>query len=146
MVSAYCPSCHWFFFFFCIPSYISRANHLGEIFCICDHFFNPTIEVVTFHIRGWCMLGVFFVAGICLGQTGSSESMQWNACVHRLHLGFYSHPKEFLGNGVRTHFTSMGKIPSTGGSEQGRTRNTASCRTASQTHCQMSHSSPCYWF
>ena len=26
----------------------------------------------------------------------SSKSMQWNACVHRLDLGLYSHPKEFF--------------------------------------------------
>ena len=24
-------------------------------------FFNPTIEVVTFHVYGWCMLGVFLL-------------------------------------------------------------------------------------
>ena len=47
----------------------------------------------------------------------SFESMGWNACVHRLDLGLYSHPKEFLGNEVRNHFNSKGKIPSTGGSE-----------------------------
>ena len=40
--------------------------------------------------------------------------MRWNACVHRLDLGLYSHPKEFWGNEVRTHFNSKGKIPSTG--------------------------------
>ena len=34
------------------------------------------------------------------------KSVQWNACVHRLDLGIYSHPKEFLGNGVRTHVNS----------------------------------------
>ena len=31
--------------------------------------FNPTIEVVTFRLRGWCMLGVFFVAGIHPSRT-----------------------------------------------------------------------------
>ena len=45
---------------------------------------------------------------------GSFESVRWNACVHRLELGLYSHWKEFLGNGVRTHVNSKGKIPSTG--------------------------------
>ena len=40
--------------------------------------------------------------------------MRWNTCVHRLDLGLYSHPKEFWGNGVRTHANSKGKIPSTG--------------------------------
>ena len=34
--------------------------------------------------------------------------------MHRLDLGLYSHPKEFLGNGVRTQVNSKGKIPSTG--------------------------------
>ena len=33
--------------------------------------------------------------------------------VHRLELGLCSHPKEFWGNGVRTHVNSKGKIPST---------------------------------
>ena len=27
----------------------------------------------------------------------SFESVQWNACVHRLYLGLYSHLKEFWG-------------------------------------------------
>ena len=28
---------------------------------MCDRFFNPTIEAVTFRLRGWCMLGVFLL-------------------------------------------------------------------------------------
>ena len=47
-------------------------------------------------------------------MSGSFESTQWNVCVHRLDLGLHSHPKEFWGNGVRTHVNSKGKIPSTG--------------------------------
>ena len=27
----------------------------------------------------------------------SVDSVRWNACVHRLDLALYSHPKEFLG-------------------------------------------------
>ena len=76
---------------------------------------NLTIEVVTFRLRGWCMLGVF-AAGIHPSRTwmsGSFESARWNACVHRLNLGPFCHPKEFLGNGARTHVYSKGKIPST---------------------------------
>ena len=34
--------------------------------------------------------------------------------VHRLDFGLYSHPKEFLGNGVRTQVNSNEKMPSTG--------------------------------
>ena len=44
--------------------------------------------------------GCVFVAGIHPSRTwtsGSFESVQWNACMHRLDLGLYSHPKEFLG-------------------------------------------------
>ena len=60
---------------------------------------NPTIEVVTFHLHGWCMLGVFFFfAGILLPRTwisGTFESVRWNTCVQRLDLGLYSHLKVF---------------------------------------------------
>ena len=62
-------------------------------------------------------------------MSGSFESMRWNACVHRLDLGLYSHLKEFLGNGVINHVNSKGKIPSTGGSEKGQTRDAALRRT-----------------
>ena len=52
-------------------------------------FFNPTIEVVTFHLLGWCMLGVSLLqAFTCLGHEC------WNACVHRVDPGLYSHAKE----------------------------------------------------
>ena len=37
--------------------------------------------------------------------------MRWKACVHRLDLGLYSHPKEFLGNEVRTHVNSKENSP-----------------------------------
>ena len=34
----------------------------GWDFCVCDRFFfNPTIEVVTFRLCGWCMLGMFLL-------------------------------------------------------------------------------------
>ena len=89
--------------------------------------------------------GCDFVAGIHPSRTwmsGSFESMQWNACVHRLGLSLYAHPKEFVGNGVKTHVNSKGKIPSTGGSEEGWTCDSASCRTENPTHSWLSYSSP----
>ena len=46
-------------------------------------------------------------------MSGSFESVQWNACVHRLDLCLYSHQKEFWGNGVGTHINCKVKIPST---------------------------------
>ena len=38
-------------------------------------------------------------------------TVQWNACVHRLDLGLYSHLKELFGNRVRIHVNSKGKSP-----------------------------------
>ena len=49
--------------------------------------------------------------------------------------------KEFLGNGVRTHVNSKGKIP-TGSSEEDGTRDAASRRTASPIHYRLSYSGP----
>ena len=46
-------------------------------------------------VRAECV----FVAGIHPSRTwtsGSFESVRWNACVLRLDLGLYSHPKEFF--------------------------------------------------
>ena len=47
-----------------------------------------------------------------------------------------------LGNGVRTHVNSKGKVPCTRGSEEDWTRDTALYRTASPTHYQLSYSGP----
>ena len=48
--------------------------------------------------------GCVFVASIHPSRTwmsGSFEFVRWNACVHRLDLGLYSHPKEF-GGGIES--------------------------------------------
>ena len=58
--------------------------------------------------------GCLFVSGIHPSWTrisGSFEPVRWNAYEHTLDLGFYYHPKEFWGNGVRTHVDSKGKNP-----------------------------------
>ena len=118
-------------------------------------FFNPTIEVVTFSLRGWCMLGVLLTAFTHLGClfrlicqnpswmwiSGSFESMRWNACVLRLDLSLYCHLKEFWGNGVGTHVHSKGKIPPTGSLEEDQTHDATSRRSVSQTHYWLSYSS-----
>ena len=75
-------------------------------------------------------------------MSGSFESVRWNASVHRLDLGLYSHPKEFGGNGVGNHVNSVGKIPSTGGPEEDRNRDAASRRTANPTHYRLNYSGP----
>ena len=51
----------FFFFFFAFPSYISGVHHFGVRFLRMWPFFNPTIKVVTFRLRGWCVLGVFLL-------------------------------------------------------------------------------------
>ena len=49
----------WVFFPF--PTYISGVHHFWVRFLRMWPFFNPTIKVVTFRLRGWCMLGVFLL-------------------------------------------------------------------------------------
>ena len=84
----------------------------GWNFCICDSFFNLTIQVVTFRLHGLCMTGVFVP-----GTQDMNVMIFWvcvmniYVCVHRLDLGLYAHPKEFEGNGIRTHVNSKGKNP-----------------------------------
>ena len=108
-----------------LPSYISGVSHFGWDFCACARF---CLFVFVFYFlsnywgshipSSWIVFaGCEFVDGIHPSKTwvsGPLESVRWNACVHRLDLGLYSHPKEFGGNGVRTHVNSKGKIPSTG--------------------------------
>ena len=66
-------------------------------------------------------------------MSGSFESVRWNACVHRLHLGFYTHPKEILGNGVKikTHVNSEGEKSPRPEDQRRSACDTASRRTAS---------------
>ena len=57
----------FFFFFFVLrsPAISLGFTTFGGDFCVCDRFcfffFNPTIKVVTFRLRGWCVLGVFLL-------------------------------------------------------------------------------------
>ena len=84
---------------------------------------------------------VFFFVFFFFGGGEGGGTVRWNACVHRVDLALYSHPKDFGRNGVRTHANSMGKILSTGkkfSSEEDRTYDAASSRTASPTHYQLS--------
>ena len=47
-------------FFFVPQLYLWGSPLLGEIFAYVT-VFNPTIKVVTFRLRGWCVLGVFLL-------------------------------------------------------------------------------------
>ena len=77
-------------------------------------------------------------------MSGSFETVRWNACVHRIYLGLYSHPKAFGGNGVRTYVNSKWKIPLPGEKklEEARTNDSASSKTASPTHYQRAIPAP----
>ena len=89
--------------------------------------------------------GCVFVAGIHpfrARTSGSFESVRRNACVHWIDLGLYSHPKEFWRNGVRTQVNSKGKILSTGSSEEDRSHDAVSHRTASPTRYRLSYFGP----
>ena len=122
------------------PAISLGLTFFGEIFTYVTVFRGSHIPS-SWNLHGG---GCVFVTGIHPSRTwmsGSFESIQWNVCVHRLDLGLYSHPKEFLGNGVRTHSNSMEILHSTGGSEEGRTRGAALRRTVSPTHYWLSYSS-----
>ena len=91
----------------------STAISLGFTTSAYVTVFNPTIGVVTFRLRGWCMLGVFLLPAFTRLMSGSVESVRWNACAHRLELGLHSHPKEFFeGMDSETMLTPREKIPS----------------------------------
>ena len=51
------------FFFWRSPAISLGFTILGDIFAYVTvlFFFNPTIKVVTFRFRGWCVLGVFLL-------------------------------------------------------------------------------------
>ena len=63
-VSTVCFRQQGFFFVFVFlrsPAISLGFTTFGRDFCVCDRFFNPTIKVVTFCLRGWCVLGVFLL-------------------------------------------------------------------------------------
>ena len=41
-------------------------------------FLNPTIEVVTFRLRGWCILGVFLLPAFT--RLGHESQDFWSPC------------------------------------------------------------------
>ena len=127
-------------FFFCVPSHVSGVHRFGWDLWVCDCFW---FNLWGSHISSSWMVhaGCVFVAGIHPSRTwmsGSFEFLLCYACVHRLDHGLYSHPKEFKGNGVRTHVNSMGKtpLPEKFSPEEDRTRDAASSRTANPRHYQ----------
>ena len=73
-------------------------------------FFRPTNEIITFHLYGWCMRDVLLLPAFTLSRTwmsGSFKSVRWNA---QTRPGFILSSERVLGNGVRAHANSKGKI------------------------------------
>ena len=86
---------------------MSWVHHFGEILRI------PIVEAVAFRLRGLCTLGTFLLPTFTrLGHECQDRlsPMRWNAYAHKLDPGLYSHPKEFWGNGARTHVNSKGIV------------------------------------
>ena len=128
-----------FIFFFCLPSYICGVHHLVSL-CVFDCFLNPTIEVVTFRLCGWSM-----VCFCCRHSPVEDMNVRFfgvRAMGMHVCIDCNSHPKEFWRNGERNHLNSKGKIQSKGGSEEVRTRDAVSYRTASPTHYRLSYTAP----
>ena len=78
-------------------------SFFGEMFCVCDWFwgccFFPTIEVVTFRLRGWCMLGVFLLPAFThLGHECGDFLSPWDGmhvCIDLTSVYSTLPPKEF---------------------------------------------------
>ena len=77
-------------------------------------------------------------------MSGSFESVRWNARVHRLDLGLYSHPKEFWGMESEPMLAPKEKslLPEKFSPEEDRTHDAVSSRTASPTHYQRAIPAP----
>ena len=108
-------------------------------------FFNPTIEVDTFCLCGWCMLSVFLLPAFTrLGheyQDLLSPCDGMHVCTELTSV-YTLIQKSFGGMESEPILTPRGKSPLTGYSEEDRTYVAASCRTAIPTHYQLSYSSP----
>ena len=110
------------------------------VFCF---FFNAIIEIVTLRLCGWCMLGVLLLTAVtCLGHECRDLLSRCNGMHAQTRSQFILSSKRVLGNGVRNHVNSKTKIPSTRGSKEVRTHDTASGRTVSPTHYQLSYCGP----
>ena len=105
---------------------------------------NPTVEVVIFNLHGWCILDVFFVVGIHLSRAWLWRFFEYAQTRPRFILSF----ERVFGDWSQNSCKLQGKkILSTGGSEEGRTHDTASHRTASPKCYRLSYSGPqsLYW-
>ena len=106
----------FFFFFFAFHSCISGVHHFWVRFLRMWPFFNPTIKVVTFRLRGWCVLGVVLLPAFTrLGHERQDLLSLYDGMhVCTDYTSVYTLiRRSFWGNGVWTHVNSKGKIRST---------------------------------
>ena len=103
----------FFLFFFCVPTYLGCSPFLVR--CLRMWSFFKSNHRGSHIPSSWMVLaGCVFVAGIHPSRTwmsGPFESIRRNACVYRLHLGWYSHPKEFWGKWSQNSCFLRGKNP-----------------------------------
>ena len=126
------------FFFFCVPQLYLWASPFWVRFLRMWPFFNPTIEVVTFHLHGWCMLGVFLLPAFthlgheCQDLLSPCDGM--HVCTDKTSV--YTFIRKSLG-GMESQpkLNPRGKspLPEKFFSEEDRTHDAASSRTAQHT-------------
>ena len=73
--------------------------HVVVVVCVFAFFFNPTIEVVTFRLRGWCMLGVFLL--LAFARLGHEHQDHLSPCdgmhVYADKISIYTSSKRLWG-------------------------------------------------
>ena len=57
----FCNHAYYFLIFLRSQLYLWGSPFFMRFLCFGPSFFHSTIEVVTFCLRGWCMLGVFLM-------------------------------------------------------------------------------------
>ena len=147
-----------FFFFFslCVPQLDLWDSPFWENSLRMSPFSNPTIEVVTFRLRGWCMLGVFLLpAFIRLGH----ECQDLLSPCDGMHV-FTDQTSVYTLTRKRVFFGGVGgggggmeskpmltpreksPLPEKFSSKEDGTHDAASSSTASPTHYQLSYPGP----
>ena len=129
------------FFFFCVPKLYLWDSTFWVRFLRMWPFFKQTIEVVTFHLHGWCMLGVFLLPAFtrlgheCQDLLSPCDRMHvrtdWTSVYTLICKGSWGMESEPMLT-PREIFPLLKKFFS----EEDWTHDAASSRTASPTHYQ----------
>ena len=138
-------------FFFCVPQLYLFGSLFWVILLRMWPFFNPTIEVVTFRLRGWCVLDVFLLPAFTHLRHECQDL--WSPC-DGMHVctdwtSVYTLIRKSLGGmESASMLTPREKSPLLEKffSEEDRTHNTVSSRTVSPAHYQLSYSGPWHWY